>query len=141
MKKIFILFFILSFNTLSADILNTFDENVNVNKRSISIKKCINEYLLPCEIKNVEKNTLDQNKRNIKKTFKNRKNERLIKNFNNKRKIDPTIKIKNKVQIKHKLLSIDEIPKSELNQKISFEKFKSEVIKYSINDKYPDINK
>ena len=141
MKKIFILFFILSFNTLSADILNTFNEKVNVNKRSISIKKCINEYLLPCAIKNVEKNTLDQNKRNIKKTLKNKNNERLIKNFNNKRKIDPKIKIKKKVQIKHKLLSIDKIPKSELNQKISFEKFKSEVIKYSINDKYPDINK
>ena len=58
------------------------------------------------------------------------------KNIDTKKKL-----LANKSKDFNKVISINDLPISEIDKNISFENFKSSLIKYSVKSNYPDINK
>ena len=107
-------------------------------------KKCINEFLLPCSSINKSENKIiieDKIKNDTKLV-----NNGSIKNKDNKKVTNKNVeKIKkslsNNTSLSSKVVSINDLPKSDLDKKISFDKYKLSIIKYSIKSDYPDINK
>ena len=120
MKKLIFLLILCSCSSLKTSNLSN-DNFINDNQnKSLDVenKKCINEFLLPCSSINKSENKIiaDNVKKRKKSSSKN-------------------------IILSSKDVSINDLPKSDLNQKISFDKYKSSVIKYSIKSDYPDINK
>ena len=124
---------------------NLINDNLNssLNKEN---KKCINEFLLPCSSINKSENKIIIEDK-IKNDANLVNNETMkIESKDNKKTINKNIKkikkpLSNNVNLSGKVVSINDLPKSDLNKKISFDKFKSSIIKYSIESDYPDINK
>ena len=124
------------------DLLN---DNQNTSS-DVENKKCINEFLLPCSSINKSENkiiTEDKIKNDpnlvINETTitKNNDNKKII-NKNPKKLKKSSSSNKN---LSSKIFSINDLPKSDLNKKISFDKYKLSIIKYSTKSDYPDINK
>ena len=148
MKKLIFLLILCSCIPLKTENLSNINlvndkQNLTLEKES---KKCINEYLLPCS--SIIKS---ENKKIIQDKIKNNTNLVInesikIKNKDNKkvskRKIKKITKsLSNNTNLSSKVVSINDLPKSDLDKKISFDKYKSSIIKYSIKSDYPDINK
>ena len=148
MKKLIFLLILCSCIPLKTENLSNINlvndkQNITLEKES---KKCINEYLLPCS--SIIKS---ENKKIIQDKIKNNTNLVInesikIKNKDNKkvskRKIKKITKsLSNNTNLSSKVVSINDLPKSDLDKKISFDKYKSSIIKYSIKSDYPDINK
>ncbi len=133
------------FNTVSSDSTSVFDKNKNSNTNEV-IKKCINEYLQPCNLssENTDK-IFVKDKMNSKEIFTrseiNQINEQ-VKEDNEKKNIDTKNKLlTNKLKYSNRVLSVDDLPISDIDSNISFENFKSSLIKYSVKSNFPDINK
>ena len=147
MKKLIFLLILCSCSPLKTT--NLSNNNVNdIQDTSLEIenKKCINEFLLPCSSINKSENkiiTEDKIKNDVNLVI----NETTItKNNDNKKIINKNPKklkksLSTNKNLSSKVVSINDLPKSDLNQKISFDKYKSSIIKYSIKSEYPDINK
>ena len=148
MKKLIFLLILCSCIPLKTENLSNINlvndkQNLTLEKES---KKCINEYLLPCS--SIIKS---ENKKIIQDKIKNNTNLVInesikIKNKDNKkvskRKIKKITKsLSNNTNLSSKVVSINDLPKSDLDKKISFDKYKSSIINYSIKSDYPDINK
>ena len=148
MKKLIFLLILCSCSPLKTENLSNINlvndkQNITLDKEN---KKCINEYLLACSsiIKSENKIIIeDKIKNNINLVI----NESIkIKNKDNKKVINRNIKkitksLSNNTNLSSKVVSINDLPKSDLDKKISFDKYKSSIIKYSIKSDYPDINK
>ena len=148
MKKLIFLLILCSCSPLkNANLSNNNLLNDNQNTSfDVENKKCINEFLLPCSSINKSENkiiTEDKIKNDpnlvINETTitKNNDNKKIINK--NPKKLKKSLST-NK-NLSSKVVSINDLPKSDLNQKISFDKYKSSVIKYSIKSDYPDINR
>ena len=148
MKKLIFLLILCSCSPLkNANLSNNNLLNDNQNTSfDVEDKKCINEFLLPCSSINKSENkiiTEDKIKNDpnlvINETTitKNNDNKKIINK--NPKKLKKSLST-NK-NLSSKVVSINDLPKSDLNQKISFDKYKSSIIKYSIKSDYPDINK
>ena len=147
MKKLIFLLILCSCSPLKTT--NLSNNNVNdIQDTSLEIenKKCINEFLLPCSSINKSENkiiTEDKIKNDPNLVI----NETTItKNNDNKKIIDKNPKklkksLSTNKNLSRKVVSINDLPKSDLNKKISFDKYKLSIIKYSNNSDYPDINK
>ena len=145
MKKIFILLFLYSCTTSTISSFNDLNKKNNL-KEKVTSNKCINEYLLPCsfvntsniDIKKKNETTVKSLVTNIKKNNYNTiitKKDEIINDENSKKnEIIASI-------TKNKILSLSDLPKSDIDEETSFKKYKSYVIKYSENVDYPDINK
>ena len=71
---------------------------------------------------------------------------KLTKNNDNKKIINKNPKkvkqsLPTNTNLSSKVVSINDLPKSDFNKKISFDKYKLSIIKYSTKSDYPDINK
>ena len=148
MKKLIFLLILCSCSSLKTSNLSN-DNFINDNQnKSLDVenKKCINEFLLPCSSINLSENKIIAEDK-IKNDANLVNNETMkIKNKGDKKITDNNVKKRKKSSSKNIILSskdvsINDLPKSDLNQKISFDKYKSSVIKYSIKSDYPDINK
>ena len=148
MKKLILLLILWSFislNAASSDTISASKQNKNFNSNE-EIKKCINEYLQPCNLlsNNTDK-IIVKDKINSDEIFTNSEidqiNQQVTKN-NNIKNIDTKNKLlANKSKDFNKVISINDLPISEIDKNISFENFKSSLIKYSVKSNYPDINK
>ena len=124
---------------------NLLNDNQNTSL-DVENKKCINEFLLPCSSINKGENKIIKEDK-IKNDPNLVINETTItKNNDNKKIINKNPKklkksLSTNKNLSSKVVSINDLPKSDLNQKISFDKYKSSIIKYSIKSDYPDINK
>ena len=148
MKKLIFLLILCSCSPLkNANLSNNNLLNDNQNTSfDVENKKCINEFLLPCS--SINKN---ENKIITKDKIKNDPNlvineTTITKNNDNKKIIDKNPKklkksLSTNKNLSRKVVSINDLPKSDLNKKISFDKYKLSIIKYSNNSDYPDINK
>ena len=148
MKKLFFLLILISCSPLkNADLSNNNLLNDNQNTSfDVENKKCINEFLLPCSSINKSENKII-----IENKIKNDPNlvineTTITKNNDNKKIINKNRKKLKKSSsinknLSSKVVSINDLPKSDLDKRISFDKYKSSIIKYSINSNYPDINK
>ena len=135
MRYLFAFMFIFLNSLVKAETLNNTSE-----------KKCINEFLLPCSSTIIFTNVDNKPEKNLnsdqKKTIQKNKNKSIISGnfdestFTEKKKLQT-----NKSNISNKIVSINDIPSSDFDKNISFEKFKSSVINYSDKTDYPDINK
>ena len=109
-------------------------------------KKCINEFLLPCSSINKSENKIIMEDK-IKNDPNLVINETTItKNNDNKKIINKNPKkvkksLSTNTNLSSKVVSINDLPKSDFNKKISFDKYKLSIIKYSTKSDYPDINK
>ena len=148
MKKLIFLLILCSCSSLKTSNLSN-DNFINDNQnKSLDVenKKCINEFLLPCSSINKSENKIIAEDK-IKNDANLVNNETMkIKNKGDKKITDNNVKKRKKSSSKNIILSskdvsINDLPKSDLNQKISFDKYKSSVIKYSIKSDYPDINR
>ena len=148
MKKLIFLLILCSCSSLKTSNLSN-DNFINDNQnKSLDVenKKCINEFLLPCSSINLNENKIIAEDK-IKNDANLVNNETMkIKNKGDKKITDNNVKKRKKSSSKNIILSskdvsINDLPKSDLNQKISFDKYKSSVIKYSIKSDYPDINR
>ena len=148
MKKLIFLLIICSCSPLKTTNLSNINlindkQNTNLDKET---KKCINEFLLPCSSINKSENKIITEDK-IKNDTNLVNNETIkIKNNNNKKVINKNVKkikksLSNNKNLSSKVVSINDLPKSDLDKSISFDKYKSSIIKYSINSNYPDINK
>ena len=148
MKKLIFLLILCSCSPLKNVNLsnnNLLNDNQNTSL-DVENKKCINEFLLPClSINKSENKIITEDK--IKNDPNLVINETTItKNNDNKKIINKNPKklkksLSTNKNLSSKVVSINDLPKSDLNQKISFDKYKSSIIKYSIKSDYPDINK
>ena len=148
MKKLIFLLILCSCSPLKNANLgnnNLLNDNLDTSF-DVENKKCINEFLLPClSINKSENKIITEDK--IKNDVNLVNNETMkIESKDNKKTINKNIKkikkpLSNNVNLSGKVVSINDLPKSDLNKKISFDKFKSSIIKYSIESDYPDINK
>ena len=148
MKKLILLLILWSFislNAASSDTISASKQNKNFNSNE-EIKKCINEYLQPCNLlsNNTDK-IIVKDKINSDEIFINSEIDQInqqVKKNNNKKNIDTKNKLlSNKSKDFNKVISINDLPISEIDKNISFENFKSSLIKYSVKSNYPDINK
>ena len=148
MKKLILLLILWSFislNAASSDTISASKQNKNFNSNE-EIKKCINEYLQPCNLlsNNTDK-IIVKDKINSDEIFINSEIDQInqqVKKNNNKKNIDTKKKLlANKSKDFNKVISINDLPISEIDKNISFENFKSSLIKYSVKSNYPDINK
>ena len=148
MKKLIFLLILCSCSPLkTANLFNNNIVNDDQNKTlDIENKKCINEFLLPCSSinKNANKIITEDKIKNDENLINNETIK--IKNKDNKKIISKNLKKKkksssNNTNLSSKVVSINDLPKSDLDKKISFDKYKSSIIKYSIKSDYPDINK
>ena len=148
MKKLIFLLILCSCSPLkNANLSNNNHLNDNQNTSfDVENKKCINEFLLPCSSINKSENKIITEDK-IKNDVNLVNNETMkIKNKDNKKIINKNVKkikkiLSNNTNLSSKVVSIDDLPKSDLNKKISFDQYKSSIIKYSIKSNYPDINK
>ena len=148
MKKLIFLLILCSCSPLKNVNLsnnNLLNDNQNTSL-DVENKKCINEFLLPCLSINKSENkiiTEDKIKNdpnlviNEKKITKNNDNKKIINK--NPKKLKKSLST-NK-NLSSKVVSINDLPKSDLDKKISFDKYKLSIIKYSTKSDYPDINK
>ena len=148
MKKLIFLLILCSCSPLKT--ANLSNKNLINDNQDTSLdtenKKCINEFLLPCSSINKSENKIIteyeiKNDTNIvnKETIK-------IKSKDKKKTINKNVKktkksLSNNTNLSSKVVSIKDLPKSDLNKKISYDKYKSSIINYSIKSDYPDINK
>ena len=148
MKKLIFLLILCSCSPLKNVNLsnnNLLNDNQNTSL-DVENKKCINEFLLPCSSINKGENKIIKEDK-IKNDPNLVINETTItKNNDNKKIINKNPKklkksLSTNKNLSSKVVSINDLPKSDLNQKISFDKYKSSIIKYSIKSDYPDINK
>ena len=110
-----------------------------------SKKKCINEFLLPCSSNEKLTSVKPENKKNIKLKIKNdiKKDKR---NLNIPKRFEEKIVIKNrnlskkKLIVRNKIVLFTDVPNTDLDKNMSFNKFESQVIKYSDKNDFPDIN-
>tara|TARA_A100000164_G_C21222494_1_gene458965 strand:- start:5 stop:451 length:447 start_codon:yes stop_codon:yes gene_type:complete len=148
MKKLIFLLIICSCSPLKT--ANLSNKNLINDNQNTSIdtenKKCINEFLLPCSSINKSENKIIIEYK-IKNDANLVNNETMkIKSKNNKKTINKNVKkikksLSKNTNLSNKVVSIEDLPKSDLNKKISFDKYKSSMINYSIKSDYPDINK
>ena len=125
MRYLFAFMFIFLNSLVKAETLNNTSE-----------KKCINEFLLPCSSTIIFTNVDNKPGKNLnsdqKQTIQNKKNKSIISGnfdestFTEKKKLQT-----NKSNISNKIVSINDIPSSDFDKNISFEKFKYSVINYS----------
>ena len=148
MKKLILLLILWSFISLNAansDTISAFNKNKNSNSNEL-IKQCINEYLQPCNLlsENTDK-IFAKDKKNSDEIFTSNEIDQInqqVKKNSNKKKIDTKNKLPtNKSKDFNKVLSINDLPISDIDKNISFENFKSSLIKYSVKSNFPDINK
>ena len=148
MKKLILLLILWSFislNAASSDTISASKQNKNFNSNE-EIKKCINEYLQPCNLlsKNTDK-IIVKDKINSDEIYINSEIDQINQQVtinNNKKNIDTKKKLlANKSKDFNKVISINDLPISEIDKNISFENFKSSLIKYSVKSNFPDINK
>ena len=135
MRYLFVFMFVFLNSLVNAETLNDNSE-----------KKCINEFLLPCSSTIIFTNVDNKPEKNLnsdqKKTIQKNKNKSIISGnfdestFTKEKKLQT-----NQLNISNKIVSINDIPSSDFDKNISFEKFKSSVINYSDKTDYPDINK
>ena len=148
MKKLIFLLILCSCSPLKNVNLsnnNLLNDNQNTSL-DVENKKCINEFLLPCSsISKSENKIIKEDK--IKNDPNLVINETTItKNNDNKKIINKNPKkvkksLPTNTNLSSKVVSINDLPKSDLNKKISFDKYKLSIIKYSTKSDYPDINK
>ena len=148
MKKLIFLLILCSCSPLKNANLgnnNLLNDNQNTSF-DVEDKKCINEFLLPClSINKSENKIITEDK--IKNDPNLVINETTItKNNDNKKIINKNPKkvkksLSTNTNLSSKVVSINDLPKSDLNKKISFDKYKLSIIKYSTKSDYPDINK
>ena len=148
MKKLILLLLLCSCSPLKTTNLSNNNNVNNIQDTSLEIKnkKCINEFLLPCSSINKSENKII-----IENKIKNDPNlvineTTITKNNDNKKIINKNPKkvkqsLPTNTNLSSKVVSINDLPKSDLDKKISFDKYKSSIIKYSIKSDYPDINK
>ena len=148
MKKLIFLLILCSCSPLkTANLINNNFVNDSQNKTlDIENKKCINEFLLPCSSINKSENkiTTEDKIKNDPSLVINEKT--ITKNNDNKKIINKNLKkfkksLSTNNNFSSKIVSINDLPESDLNKKISFDKYKLSIIKYSSKSDYPDINK
>tara|TARA_A100000164_G_scaffold41332_1_gene31498 strand:+ start:31 stop:477 length:447 start_codon:yes stop_codon:yes gene_type:complete len=148
MKKLILLLIIWSFislNAVSSDSIPAFDNNKNSHSNEV-IKKCINEYLQPCNLLGESTDKISvKDRMNSDEIFTSNEINLInqqVKENNDKKNIDTKNKLLvNKSKNFNKVISIDDLPISDINKNISFENFKSSLIKYGVKSNFPDINK
>ena len=124
---------------------NLLNDNQNTSL-DVENKKCINEFLLPCSSINKGENKIIKEDK-IKNDPNLVINETTItKNNDNKKIINKNPKkvkksLSTNTNLSSKVVSINDLPESDFNKKISFDKYKLSIIKYSTKSDYPDINK
>ena len=148
MKKLIFLLILCSCSPLKTANLSNNNLVSDNQKKTLDIenKKCINEFLLSCSSINKSENKIITE---VKiKNEENLVNKEIIKikNKDNRKIINKNVKKKkksssNNTNLSSKVVSINDLPKSDLDKKISFDKYKLSIINYSINSDYPDINK
>ena len=148
MKKLIFLLILCSCSPLKNANLgnnNLLNDNLDTSF-DVENKKCINEFLLPClSINKSENKIITEDK--IKNDPNLVINETTItKNNDNKKIINKNPKkvkksLSTNTNLSSKVVSINDLPKSDFNKKISFDKYKLSIIKYSTKSDYPDINK
>ena len=148
MKKLIFLLILCSCSPLKNANLgnnNLLNDNLDTSF-DVENKKCINEFLLPCSSINKSENkiiTEDKIKNDVNLVIsettitKNNDNKKIINK--NPKKVKKSLSTN--INLSSKVVSINDLPKSDLNKKISFDKYKLSIIKYSNNSDYPDINK
>mgnify|MGYP001268029110 CR=1 FL=1 len=148
MKKLIFLLILCSCSSLKTSNLSN-DNFINDNQnKSLDVenKKCINEFLLPCSSINLSENKIIAEDK-IKNDANLVNNETMkIKSKDKIKTINKNVKktkksSSNNTNLSSKVVSIKDLPKSDLDKKISFDKYKSSIINYSIKSDYPDINK
>ena len=148
MKKLIFLLILCSCSPLKNANLssnNLLNDNQNTSF-DVENKKCINEFLLPCSSINKSENKIIMEDK-IKNDPNLVINETTItKNNDNKKIINKNPKkvkksLSTNTNLSSKVVSINDLPKSDFNKKISFDKYKLSIIKYSTKSDYPDINK
>ena len=137
MKKISLLFFLVSCSFIVIFSANAWESNIKI--------ECINENLEPCSPLDVTSNKSNENsdidldkplenkKKVVKKKEKKRKKEKVVKKKTKKKKKEKIVKKKKGKKEKIKVAKVK-------SKNISFEEFKNLVINYTNSSGYPNID-